>query len=67
MSKVTLNETQQAVLYEILNLSGVALAELEADYGTDSIESIAQRRPELNDVDVNREAHRLFSLLGGHQ
>jgi hypothetical protein len=66
MSKVTLNEAQQAVLYEILNVTGLALTELEADYGTDSIESIVQREPTLNEINVSRVAHQLFSLLGGH-
>ena len=63
---ITLNETQQAVLYEILNITGLALTELEADYGTDSVESIAQRMPEMNEINVGRVAHQLFSLLGGH-
>ena len=66
MSKITINETQAAVLYEILNVTGLALTELEADYGTDSIESIVQRMPEMNEVNVGRVAHQLFSLLGGH-
>ena len=66
MSNITLNETQEAVLYEILNVTGLSLAELEADYGTDSIESIVQRRPELEDVDVKHVSLQIFRLLGGH-
>lgn len=66
MSKITINETQAVVLYEILNVTGLALTELEADYGTDSVESIIQREPQLNEINVGRVAHQLFQLLGGH-
>lgn len=66
MSNITLNETQQAVLYEILNITGLSLTELETDYGSDSVEDIAQRAPEMNEINVGRVAHQLFSLLGGH-
>lgn len=64
-TKISLNESQVRVLYEILNLSGVALTELDTDYGSDSIESIVQREPLLDGVNVTRISHRLFSLLGG--
>lgn len=64
--KITLNENQVTVLYEILNVTGLPLTKLETDYGTDSIESIVQREPELNEVNVSRVAHQLFQLLGGH-
>ena len=66
MSMVTLNlNTKQArVLYELINLTGVELTQIDADYGTDSIEDIVQREiPELSEVNVRREAGRLFDLL----
>lgn len=66
MSNITLNETQEAVLYEILNMTGVPLMELDSDYGMDCLESIIQRRPEMDEIDVNRVSLQIFRLLGGH-
>lgn len=62
--QLSLTEAQARVLYEILNLSGLALTELEADYGTDSIEEIISRLYTLDEVDIGRVAHRMFTLLG---
>lgn len=60
---ITLNEPQTRVLYELLNLTGLALAEIDADYGSDSLESIVAREPLLDEVNVGRVCHRLFDLL----
>lgn len=62
--QLSLSETQVRVLYEILNLSGLGLTELDADYGSDSIEEIISRLYTLDEVDVGRVAHRMFTLLG---
>lgn len=63
---ISLNEPQTRVLYEILNLTGLALTELDTDYGSDSVETIVSREPLLDDVNVGRVCHRLFDLLGQH-
>ena len=54
-----LTEPQARVLYEILNLTGLALTEVDTDYGSDSIEDIVSRQPLLDEVNVKRVAHRL--------
>ena len=68
MSKRTITfnftEEQARVLFEILNLTGLSLREIDMDYGSDSIEAIVQREPLLNDVNVSRVVHQLFSVLG---
>lgn len=53
------------VLFEILNLSGVALTEIDTDYGSDSIESICQKDLDRDglSINVNRLAHRMFDRL----
>ena len=61
---ISLNEPQCRVLHEILNLTGLELTALDADYGSDSIESIVAREPLLDEVNVGRVCHRLFDLLG---
>ena len=61
---VSLNETQVRVLHEILNLSGLELTQLDAEYGSDSIDTIVGREPLLVDVNVARVSNRLFTLLG---
>ena len=66
MSTVTLNLTtkQVRVLYELVNYTGVELTQIDTDYGSDSIEDLVQREiPELREVNVRREAGRLFDLL----
>ena len=66
MSTVTVNLTtkQVRVLYELVNMTGMALTQIDTDYGSDSIEDIVQREiPELKEVNVHREAGRLFDLL----
>ena len=62
--QLSLTEAQARVLYEILNLSGLPLTNLEADYGTDSVEEIVSRLYQLDEVDVGRVGHRMFTLLG---
>ena len=62
--QLSLTEAQARVLYEILNLSGLPLTALEADYGTDSVEEIISRLYQLDEVDVGKVAHRMFTLLG---
>lgn len=61
---ISLNEPQVRVLHEILNLTGLALTELDSDYGSDSVESLVAREPELDEVNVGRVCHRLFDKLG---
>lgn len=61
---IALNEPQTRVLYEIINLTGLSLAEIDTDYGSDSLESIVAREPLLDEVNVTRVCHRLFDLLG---
>ena len=61
---LSLSESQTRVLYEIINLTGLSLAEIDTDYGSDSLESIVAREPELDEVNVTRVCHRLFDLLG---
>jgi hypothetical protein len=65
MSDITirLNEAQARVLHEILNITGLELTALDASYGSDSIETIVGREPELDEVNVTRVAHRLFDQL----
>ena len=60
---ISLNEPQTRVLYEILNITGLALTEVDTDYGSDSIEDIVSRQPLLDEVNVKRVAHRLFDRL----
>lgn len=62
--QLSLSETQVRVLYEILNLTGLSLVEIDTDYGSDSLESIVAREPLLDEVNVTRVCHRLFDLLG---
>ena len=61
---ITLNKPQVRVLYEVLNLTGLSLTELDTDYGSDSVESIVARNPLVDEVNVGRVCHRLFDLLG---
>ena len=61
---ISLNKSQVRVLYEILNLTGLSLTEIDTDYGSDSIEAIVGRDARLDEVNVGRVAHRLFDLLG---
>lgn len=61
---LSLNKPQVRVLYEILNLTSLSLTEIDTDYGSDSLESIVAREPELDEVNVTRVCHRLFTLLG---
>ena len=61
---IALNEPQMRVLYEILNLTGLSLAEIDADYGSDSIETIVGNEAECSEINVGRVCHRLFDLLG---
>lgn len=61
---IKLTEPQVRVLYEILNLTGLSLTELDTDYGSDSIEAIVARGPHCDEINVTRVAHRLFDLLG---
>ena len=61
---ISLSEPQCRVLYEIINLTGLSLVELDTDYGSDSIESIVARGPHCDEINVGRVCHRLFDLLG---
>ena len=61
---LSLNEPQVRVLHEILNVTGLELTLLDASYGSDSIETIVGREPQLDEVNVGRVCHRLFDKLG---
>ena len=61
-----LSEREAKALFEILNITGVELTELDTDHGSDSIEDIAQRQCDeegAEHVNVRRVAHWLFNLL----
>lgn len=65
MITLEMTPAEARALFEILNLSGVALAEIDTDYGSDSIESICQKdldRAGLS-INVDRAAHRMFNQL----
>ena len=65
MITLELTPAEARALFEILNLSGVALTEIDTDYGSDSIESICQKDLDRDgaEINVNRAAHRMFNYL----
>lgn len=66
MSKVIslrLTPEQAHCLYEIINMTGVALTEIDADFGSDSIETLAAKSLNVKNRTVSNAAHAIFNAL----
>ena len=66
MITLVLSEREAKALFEIINITGVELTELDTDYGSDTIESLAQDQCDSEScegVNVTRTAHKIFNFL----
>lgn len=64
MRTLNLTTNQVRVLYELVNMTGMELTQIDAEYGSDSIEDIVQRTvPDLTGVNVRYTASHLFDIL----